>query len=186
MHGISHGLTASPKPPKRAHWSTFDGDVKGLRKEAAASIIPYNRSTKKDELILLLEKYEEEQQMTNQTTNEESDAEMTHGISDAETTNEELDAGTEEMTFEESLAECNLDDFSMDAIASKVYDTGEGFSGGDDSGNTANNDSSLEPPIANLDDKFSNDENIDSCRDEATARCPSCNFVLWFMLDITQ
>ncbi len=43
--------------------------------------------------------------------------------------------------------------------------------------------SSLEPPIANLDDKFSNDENIDSGRDEATARCPSCNFVSWFMLD---
>jgi hypothetical protein len=88
---------------------------------------------------LLLEKYEDEQQTTNQTTNKESDAETTHGISDAETTNEELDAGTE-MTFEESLAECNLDDSSLDAIALKVYDTGEGLSGGDDSGNTANDD----------------------------------------------
>lgn len=42
MHGIAHGLTASPKPPKRAHWSTFNGDVKALWKEAAARSIPYN------------------------------------------------------------------------------------------------------------------------------------------------
>jgi hypothetical protein len=81
------------------------------------------------------------------------------------------------------LAECYLDDSSLDGIASKVYDTGEGFSGGDNSGNTANDDSSLEPQIANLDDKFSNDKNIDSGRDKAAAGCPSCNFVSWFMLD---